>query len=109
LARALMTIAAQEPPPLRFIAGADAIGAAEQTIAVLQQQIEAFRGLSTSLAFDEVGRAATRSDPTKGASTNTDIKRSGAQPSRKGPSEHFTGTVRIDPLFQSSAPARAGG
>jgi NAD(P)-dependent dehydrogenase (short-subunit alcohol dehydrogenase family) len=57
LARALMTIAAQEPPPLRFIAGADAIGTAEQTIAALRQQIDAFRDLSTSLAFDEAGRA----------------------------------------------------
>ena len=58
LARALMTIAAHEQPPLRFIAGADAIRTAEQRIAALQQQIDAFRGLSTSLAFDEVGRAA---------------------------------------------------
>jgi NAD(P)-dependent dehydrogenase (short-subunit alcohol dehydrogenase family) len=58
LARALMTIAAQEQPPLRFIAGADAIGTAEQTIATLQQQIDALRGLSTSLAFDEAGRAS---------------------------------------------------
>src|SRR5277367_6517954 len=38
-----------------------------------------------------------------------EIKPSGSQPSVKGPAEHFTGTVRIDPLFQSSAPARAGG
>jgi NAD(P)-dependent dehydrogenase (short-subunit alcohol dehydrogenase family) len=57
LARALMTIAAQEQPPLRFIAGADAIGTAEQTIATLQQQIDALRGLSTSLAFDEADGA----------------------------------------------------
>jgi NAD(P)-dependent dehydrogenase (short-subunit alcohol dehydrogenase family) len=57
LARALMTIAARNEPPLRFIAGADAIETAQQTIATLQQQIDAFRGLSTSLAFDEVGRA----------------------------------------------------
>jgi len=53
-----MTIAAQEQPPLRFIAGADAIRTAEQRIAALQQQIDAFRGLSTSLAFDEVNRAS---------------------------------------------------
>ncbi len=58
LARALMTIAAQEQPPPRFIAGADAIRTAEQRVAALQQQIDAFRGLSTSLAFDEVGRAS---------------------------------------------------
>ena len=38
-----------------------------------------------------------------------DIKRSGSQPSSKGPAEYFTGTVRIDPLFQAIAPARALG
>src|SRR5436853_6518497 len=38
-----------------------------------------------------------------------DIKRSGSQPSGKGPAEWFTGTVRIDPLFQATAPARAAG
>ena len=36
-----------------------------------------------------------------------DIKRSGSQPSAKGQSEYFTGTVRIDPLFQAQEPARA--
>jgi quercetin dioxygenase-like cupin family protein len=38
-----------------------------------------------------------------------DIKRCGSQPSGKGPAEYFTGTVRIDPLFQANAPARAVG
>ena len=38
-----------------------------------------------------------------------DIKRSGSQPSSKGPTDWFTGTVRIDPLFQANAPARAFG
>ena len=38
-----------------------------------------------------------------------EIKRNGSQPSQKGPAEHFTGTVRIDPLFQAPEPARAGG
>ncbi|UDL92726.1 cupin domain-containing protein [Mesorhizobium sp. PAMC28654] len=38
-----------------------------------------------------------------------DIKRSGSQPSGKGPGDWFTGTVRIDPLFQAIAPARAAG
>ncbi|HEY0529527.1 MAG TPA: cupin domain-containing protein [Gemmatimonadaceae bacterium] len=37
------------------------------------------------------------------------IKRSGTQPSTKGPADWFTGTVRIDPLFASPAPARAAG
>jgi NAD(P)-dependent dehydrogenase (short-subunit alcohol dehydrogenase family) len=57
LARALVTIASQQPPPRRFIAGADAIGTAEQRIADLQAQIDANRDLSTSLAID----ARTRS------------------------------------------------
>ena len=34
-----------------------------------------------------------------------EIKRSGSQPSGKGPAEYFTGTVRIDPLFQAPDPA----
>ena len=38
-----------------------------------------------------------------------DIKRSGSQPSSKGPSEWFTGTVRVDPVFQAKAPARGMG
>jgi quercetin dioxygenase-like cupin family protein len=37
-----------------------------------------------------------------------DIKRNGTRPSLRGPAEHFTGSVRVDPLFQSSAPARVG-
>ena len=37
------------------------------------------------------------------------IMRSGSQPSRRGPTENFTGSVRVDPLFQATAPARASG
>ena len=38
-----------------------------------------------------------------------EIKRTGSQPSAKGPAEWFTGTVRIDPLFDAPLPARAAG
>ena len=38
-----------------------------------------------------------------------DIKRNGSQPSSKGPADYFTGTVRIDPLFQAPEPARGRG
>src|SRR5881409_443251 len=38
-----------------------------------------------------------------------DIKRSGSQPSGIGPAEWFTGTVRVDPLFQAPDPARVAG
>ncbi|MCU1230321.1 MAG: short-chain dehydrogenase/reductase [Acidobacteria bacterium] len=52
LARALITIAGENPPPRRFIAGADAIATAEQKIAELTAQIEAYRDLSGSLDLD---------------------------------------------------------
>jgi quercetin dioxygenase-like cupin family protein len=38
-----------------------------------------------------------------------DIKRSGSQPSGKGPADYFTGAVRIDPLFAAPTPARVSG
>ena len=38
-----------------------------------------------------------------------EFKRSGSQPSGKGPEEYFTGMVRIDPLFQAPDPARVMG
>jgi quercetin dioxygenase-like cupin family protein len=38
-----------------------------------------------------------------------EIKRSGTQPSRQGPAEYFTGSVRLDPLFQAAEPGRAAG
>ena len=37
------------------------------------------------------------------------IKRAGLQPSAKGPADWFTGTVRIDPLFEAPNPARVRG
>ncbi len=38
-----------------------------------------------------------------------EIRRIGSQASSKGAAEYFTGPVRIDPLFQANAPARAVG
>ena len=38
-----------------------------------------------------------------------DIKRAGSEPSRQGPAEWFTGRVRLEPLFEARAPARAAG
>jgi quercetin dioxygenase-like cupin family protein len=35
-----------------------------------------------------------------------EIKRSGSQPSSKGPADYFTGEVRIDPLFEAADPGR---
>jgi NAD(P)-dependent dehydrogenase (short-subunit alcohol dehydrogenase family) len=57
LAQALLTIASQESPPPRFVAGADAIALAEQKVAALQEAINAARDPSTSLPLDEVEAA----------------------------------------------------
>jgi quercetin dioxygenase-like cupin family protein len=38
-----------------------------------------------------------------------EIKRAGSQLSGKGPADYFTGTVRVDPLFNAPAPARVVG
>lgn len=38
-----------------------------------------------------------------------EIRKSGSQPSAKGPEDWFTGTVRIDPLFDRTEPARVSG
>jgi NAD(P)-dependent dehydrogenase (short-subunit alcohol dehydrogenase family) len=53
LARAIIAIAAEEPPPERFLAGADAVALAERKIAELRVQIDGHLALSTSLAFDD--------------------------------------------------------
>jgi NAD(P)-dependent dehydrogenase (short-subunit alcohol dehydrogenase family) len=53
LASALLTIAGLEQPPLRWLAGADAIGAAEQKANDLLAQADAYRGLSSSLNHDD--------------------------------------------------------
>jgi quercetin dioxygenase-like cupin family protein len=54
-------------------------------------------------------QAPTLTVPTKRRNGTMEIKRSGSQPSRKGPAEYFTGAVRVDPLFQAPDPARVSG
>jgi len=43
------------------------------------------------------------------SSQSITVTRSGSQPSRQGPDENFTGSVRIDPLFNANAPSRTSG
>lgn len=52
LAAALIKLVALEAPPLRFVAGADAVQSTAQKIALLTRQNEAFPELSSALAFD---------------------------------------------------------
>jgi quercetin dioxygenase-like cupin family protein len=60
------------------------------------------RQRSTALASEP------KSSPHSQRRTIMDIKRAGTKPSIKGPADWFTGTVRIDALFDANAPARAG-
>lgn len=53
LADALVTIASSAEPPLRFFAGADAVGAAEQKAQELLAQADAYRELSSSLSHED--------------------------------------------------------
>jgi NAD(P)-dependent dehydrogenase (short-subunit alcohol dehydrogenase family) len=59
LAKALIQLASQEEPPLRWAAGADAIGTFEKKAQNLLAQADAYRELSSSLAFDEAGSAGS--------------------------------------------------
>ena len=57
LAAALLTILDEDPPPRRFIAGADVIALAERKIDELQAEIASHRELSTSMTFDPEDQA----------------------------------------------------
>jgi NAD(P)-dependent dehydrogenase (short-subunit alcohol dehydrogenase family) len=53
LARALVQLADSEEPPLRWVAGADAVEGVEQKARLLLAQVDAHRALSTGLAHDD--------------------------------------------------------
>ena len=60
LARALVQLAGQDEPPLRWVAGADAVETVEQKVADLWEQIDAHCDLSTFLALDDPQPAGNR-------------------------------------------------
>jgi quercetin dioxygenase-like cupin family protein len=64
---------------------------------------------AAALAIPAILRAQADAPSSQRKDSNMEIKRIGSQPSGKGPAEWFTGTVRIDPLFEAKAPARASG
>ena len=61
LAKALIQLASQDEPPLRWAAGADAVEGLEQKARLLLAQANAYRELSSSLAHDEAERAGSGS------------------------------------------------
>jgi NAD(P)-dependent dehydrogenase (short-subunit alcohol dehydrogenase family) len=61
LAEALIHLARQAEPPLRFVAGADAVETVEQKAKNLLAQVDDYRELSTSLSLDELEITRSRS------------------------------------------------
>jgi len=61
LAEALITILGQGRPPLRFVAGADAVETVEHKAKELLAQVDAYRELASSLAVDELKPAESGS------------------------------------------------
>jgi hypothetical protein len=60
----------------------------------------ALRATSGALVMLTAARA-TATEETARRRMTMEIKRSGSEASREGPADWFTGSVRIDPLFQS--------
>jgi len=59
LAQALLRITDEQPPPRRFIAGADVIALAERKADELRAQSDAYRDLSTSMSYDDIASRPT--------------------------------------------------
>jgi len=59
--------------------------------------------------YPRAGQSAVNRNNSKEGVPLMEIKRAGSQPSAKGPADWFTGTVRIDPLFQAPDPALVSG
>lgn len=68
-----------------------------------------FTATAITLSLLASTSAQTNQGPPAPGPQSIRIMRRGSQPSRQGPAENFTGSVRVDPLFQASAPARASG
>jgi NAD(P)-dependent dehydrogenase (short-subunit alcohol dehydrogenase family) len=68
LAKALIAVVDQERPPLRFVAGADAVETIEQKAGELLAQVDAYRELSSSLGVDELVSAAGEGSTVAGGS-----------------------------------------
>ena len=69
--------------------------------------------IATAITLSLLASASAQTNQAGAASAQDSqairIMRRGSQPSRQGPVENFTGSVRVDPLFQASAPARTSG
>jgi quercetin dioxygenase-like cupin family protein len=63
-------------------------------------------GTAATLAASSLPREEAAAESAQNKGLRMEITRAGSTPSGKGPSEYFTGSVRVDRLFQPHAPAR---
>jgi quercetin dioxygenase-like cupin family protein len=77
----------------------------EEAMLTRRHMLAATGAAALSMAERAAAQAPSVTDARR--SGTMEIIRNGSQPSRKGPAEYFTGTVRIDPLFAPPEPARA--
>jgi quercetin dioxygenase-like cupin family protein len=86
-------------------------GATETQRVVTRRSLLAGAGGLAMVATARPGFAETLAvnDVTERRNGTMDIKRNGSRPSVKGPEAYFTGTVRVDPMFQVGDPARVSG
>src|SRR6478752_1963618 len=71
--------------------------------------IGATGGMLLAASRQVFAQTSTIADATERRKKTMDIKRNGSRPSGKGPEAYFTGTVRVDPVFQVGDPARVAG
>src|ERR1700758_3937522 len=72
---------------------------------ITRRHMLAATGGFAALAAAGAAAAEPPTPTTKRRDGTMEIKRSGSQPSGKGPADYFTGAVRIDPLFQARSGA----
>ena len=78
------------------------------TATVISLSLLASASAQANPAGTAEGSGAPQTAPMQDSQT-INITRSGSVPSRKGPAENFTGSVRVDPLFEAIAPANTFG
>jgi quercetin dioxygenase-like cupin family protein len=97
-------------PGQRRLRSIEYAGNVHRTMITRRRMLGATGGLAALVTTGHAAaEAPTLSDQARPRNVTMEIKRSGSQPSGKGPAEYFTGAVRVDPLFQAPDPARVSG
>jgi len=74
-----------------------------------RHMLAAAGGFAVAAAGPAAAETPAQAVPTERRNAIMEIKRNGSRPSGKGPADYFTGTVRVDPLFEAPEPARVRG